>query len=872
MVSDEMTLEEKIVAWGNQRSDWQRYLLKRIADGKTFTETDYDELVEDILAQRIPNTNLDLQSVPFTSTGSQTVRLVSIEESHHTNALDTPVPLTFDPFGITIIYGDNGAGKSGYARLLKCITRARHQEDVLSDVFRDSSHTKPSASFIIKIEDIEESFTWPDSDMTEPRQMLFYDAACCDEYISTESDFPYRPPAFLIMDRLIEACTAVRDRIDSKLSENMPSLEILPKVDDDVRHTEIGKFLTELSKDSTISTLDELIAGLVEMTESLQDLKTQEARLATSNTDSEKQRLIRSAERFDSLSNHFKNLQTVLGDDALVRIERQRYEVKSLEDAVSRLAESMESEPLNGVGTPSWKELWKSAKHFSETEAYPKSVFPIVDVQSRCVLCQQELDIDSRERLSRLSEFSNDTVQVQLSEVSSQYNNHNESIVNLTILPEAERVRLSDLEQIYPELIDLTRNLVTRLEGRRQTIIDLLAGSAYRVDLVTEVNSEDIIEELVGHFNDKASKLRGEADELSDYSIQAKLKEVTRRRKEIELLEEAMDSKDAICKEIARLEICAKLHSIKDSATTGPISRNISELSEDSITEYIRDLFTREADRLNLERVTVAKTRANKGVLLHKPKLVRSSQNAPLPQVFSEGEKSALGLAAFFTETRLDTSKSSIILDDPVSSLDHRRRALVARRLVELAEDRQVIIFTHDASFISDLKLEAKSTTVEIADRSVERELAGERKPGKCTMQHPWHVKDVSERLNQLENTLIRIQNEISHLDQKEYDEQVSIWAGDLSETWERIIRQYVVGPILADGGLEVRPKMVKILAKFSDADEREFQASYSRISKWIRRHDKSGQVNYTPPDVGELRTELDRVKEWLGRIKRCQD
>lgn len=873
MVSDEMTLEEKIVAWGNQRSDWQRYLLKRIADGKTFTETDYDELVEDILAQRIPNTNLDLQSVPFTSTGSQTVRLVSIEESHHTNALDTPVPLTFDPFGITIIYGDNGAGKSGYARLLKCITRARHQEDVLSDVFRDSSNTKPSASFIIQIEDIEESFTWPDSDMTEPRQMLFYDTACCDEYISTESDFPYRPPAFLIMDRLIEACTAVRDRIDSKLSENMPSLEVLPKVDDDVRHTEIGKFLNELSKDSSISTLDELIAGL-EMTESLQDLKTQEARLATSNTDSEKQRLIRSAERFDSLSNHFENLQTVLGDDALVRIERQRYEVKSLEDAVNRLAKSKESEPLNGVGTPSWRELWKSAKHFSETEAYPNRVFPTVDVQSRCVLCQQELDIDSRERLSRLSEFSNDIVQVQLSEANSQYNYHNESITNLAILPEVEKVRLSDLEQTYPELVGLARDLVTRFEDRQRTIIDLLTSSTDRIDLITAVNPEDLIEleELVDCFHDESSKLWGEADELSDYSMQTKLKNVIYRRKEIELLEDARNSKNSICKEIARLEICAKLHSIKDSAATGSISRKISELSEDSITEYIRDLFTREADRLNLERVTVAKTRANKGVLLHKPKLVRPSQNAPLPRVFSEGEKSALGLAAFFTETRLDTSKSSIILDDPVSSLDHRRRALVARRLVELAEDRQVIIFTHDASFISDLKLEAKSTTVGIADRSVERELAGDRKPGKCTMQHPWHVKDVSERLNQLESTLIRIQNETSNWDQKKYDEQVSIWAGDLSETWERIIRQYVVGPILADGGLEVRPKMVKILAKFSDADEREFQASYSRISKWIRRHDKSGQVNYTPPDVGELRTELDRVKEWLGRIKRYQD
>ena len=870
---DEMTLEEKIVSWANQRSDWQRYLLKRIADGKTFTDADYDELVEDILAQKIPNTCLDLHSVPFASTSGQTVRLISIEEVHHANALETPVPLTFDPFGITIIYGDNGAGKSGYARLLKCITCARHQEDILSDVFRDSSDTKPSALFKIQIKDTEKSFTWPESDMTEPQQMLFYDTACCDEYISTESDFPYRPPAFLIMDRLIEACTAVRNRIDSKLSENKSSPEI-PKVDDDMEHTEIGKFLTELNKDSSAKILDRLIASLDERTESLQDLKAQEVRLTTSDTDSEKQRLVRNAEKFDSLSDHFKNIQTVLGNDALVRIERQRCEVKSLRDAVSELAKSKESEPLNGVGTPSWKELWRSAKHFSETEAYPNKIFPTIDVQSRCVLCQQELDPDSRERLDRLSGLFNDTLQVQLSKARSQYNYHSESIVNLTILPEVEDVRLSDLKQTYPELIDLARNLVTRLEDRRRTIVDLLASSADRIDLVTAVNSEELIklEELVDRFRNEALKLRGEADELSDYSIQAKLKDVTHRRKEIELLEDAKNSKNAICKKIARLKICAKLHSIKDSAATGPISRKISELSEDNITEYIRDLFTREVDRLYLEKVTVAKTRASKGVLLHKPRLVRPSQNAPLPRVFSEGEKSALGLAAFFTEIHLDTSKSAIILDDPVSSLDHKRRRLVACRLVELAKDRQVIIFTHDASFISDLKLEAKSAKVEIADRSIERGLAGEKKPGKCIMQHPWHIKDVRKRLGQLESDLNRIKNETLNWDQEEYSEQASIWAGRLSETWERIIRQYIVGPILADGGLEVRPKMVKILAKFSDADEREFQASYSRISKWITRHDKSERVNYTPPDVNELKAEFDRLKTWFDRVKRYQD
>ena len=61
---------------------------------------------------------------------------------------------------------------------------------------------------------------------------------------------------------------------------------------------------------------------------------------------------------------------------------------------------------------------------------------------------------------------------------------------------------------------------------------------------------------------------------------------------------------------------------------------------------------------------------------------------------------------------------------------------------------------------------------------------------------------------------------------------------------------------------------MVRILARFSDADEREFQASYSRISQWARRHDKSGLVNYVAPDTRDLKEELDRVDGWFRRVK----
>jgi translation initiation factor RLI1 len=237
-------------------------------------------------------------------------------------------------------------------------------------------------------------------------------------------------------------------------------------------------------------------------------------------------------------------------------------------------------------------------------------------------------------------------------------------------------------------------------------------------------------------------------------------------------------------------------------------------------------------------------------------------------RVFSEGEKSALGLAALFTEACLDESRSTVILDDPVTSLDHVRRCRVATRLAELAKDRQVVIFTHDVAFVADLKREAKARCVGLAERSVMKSRAEVRKPGMCTTKFPWKAKDVSARLDALRHDLSLIKRESSEWDDTRYEEAVASWAGNLSETWERIFSQEIVGPILEEGGLEVRPKMVKILARFTEEDNQQFQGSYCRISQWAKRHDKSAAVNYVVPDVEILENELQLVDRWFKRVK----
>lgn len=838
--------------------------MRRVAAGEVLTDDDYDTLVTSILDAKEQMTGaFGLEQLPQPASADLPTCLLTIEKLEHVNALESTEPLTFEPQGLTIVYGDNGSGKSGYARLLKRITRARHREDVLTDVFRDTSLAQPTARLSVRVGETEEVLAWPESARPELQRMLFYDSACGSAYIASESDFPYRPAALFVMDGLIEACVAVRARIDSKLAENGASVNQLPVVPEQLPETEPGQFLSSLSAGSSVARLDALIASFDKTKDTVEELKNQEARLRSADTTKARQQLIRQSEKLIGLRSHIESLDAAIGSTALAELQRQQMVVTTLEEAAALLARSFESEPFPGVGTSPWKALWEAAQRFSREHAYPDHDFPFLGPECRCVLCQQPLEAQSRDRFARFDEFVRNDTQVRLQAAKRDYERKTKILHELTVSPEVITNNLADLNDTNGEVVSEVRELLSKYETSCVGVREALA----RQETVPQIAIEHGA--VINRLTEASENAKAAAEDLgSPESIEKQLAVLTARRAALELLGQIKKSRSAIAREIGRLKEREALEAAKSAASTTGITKKILEFSEESITEVVRDTFTRETDRLRLERVTIARTRADKGTLLHQPKLVGARQQVTLPRVFSEGERTALGLAAFFTESHLDGSKSALILDDPVTSLDHIRRGLVAARLAALAETRQVILFTHDVAFVADLKREAAAMGVTVAERSVLRSRAGDRKPGSCITKHPWKAKDVPARLDELRQELGRVRRESSDWDEKQYEDALAVWAGNLSETWERIFSQEIVGPILAEGGLEVRPMMVRVLARFSDDDHREFEASYGQVSQWAKRHDKSAAVNFVAPDIDALEEELRVVERWFKRVK----
>ena len=537
-----MALEERIVAWSKDRPAWQREVMLRVATGEILSEEDYDDLVDRIVDPARDSTAVfGLEHLPEATTEAPSVRLESITDTEHVNALASEEPLTFAQNGLTIVYGDNGSGKSGYARLLKRTTRARHQEEVLSNVFEDTAMDKPTAELHILVGDQQESVAWPEATRPELQRMRFYDGACRDAYVATESDFPYRPSALLVMEKLISACVEVRSRIDARLQENARLAVPLPVVADEVRDTDAGKFLERLSVRTSLEALDELISKLDGSSEMIDELRKEEHFLRTADASKKRRDLERQAEKLDVLSGHIEELHAVFGDDGLDAIRESCTALSSVQEVAALFAQSLREELIPGVGSSPWKILWESARRFSESHAYPERPFPALEAGSRCVLCHQTLEDEPRDRFSRFERFVRDDTQTRLDEARQRHAAQVAQVGSVVVSPEAITNHQQDLGTAHADLIRDYREMLGRYEQAQvRTLNALKAGRSVALAGIEPLKMQK-------RLTDAATAARERAEGLADpEQVRQRIATATTHRKELELLQQIKDSREVI--------------------------------------------------------------------------------------------------------------------------------------------------------------------------------------------------------------------------------------------------------------------------------------------------------------------------------------
>src|ERR1700674_4500087 len=138
----------------------------------------------------------------------------------------------------------------------------------------------------------------------------------------------------------------------------------------------------------------------------------------------------------------------------------------------------------------------------------------------------------------------------------------------------------------------------------------------------------------------------------------------------------------------------------RNDCDTAPITRKGGEVAKLVVTARLRSAFASNLRRLGFASAPVD-LKLGLGTIGQHPYelLLIAREDVPPSEVLSEGEKTCVALAGFLAELETTNNGSGIVLDDPVSSLDHHYRLCVARQLVDTARQRQVVVFTHDIVF-----------------------------------------------------------------------------------------------------------------------------------------------------------------------------
>lgn len=855
-------INRDIIRWLEKRSNWQRNLFQRIVRNKAIDNSYIEQLVDLLVSNKAAKLEfpaLKIDELPQGGDKTESVAICSVGNLQGVNALLGGQTLQFSPTGMTIVYGDNGSGKSGYARLLKQVVGARHHEDILPNVFINKRCSQ-SAQINYRCGGTDLTETWSTSfNNATFGRVHFYDEACGDDYLQNETELSYRPSVLSLFDRLVELIDKVSEKIGKRIAVEEAKQLSLPNVPDG---TSAANFLSELSDRTDPHSLDQLLDAHQDLDKELLEYRQEEARLRATDPTKEKKRLLAVAEDAEALAAHLESIENTLSPaaaDRILTLKQKALELRASADEVS--SSSFADEPLPGVGSQTWRAMWEAAERYAQAEAYPDRDFPATEDDDVCVLCQQPLAQNAQARLRRFHDYVRNTMQQQAKDAERAYNNAVEQL---------KKFDVTSLEIIswlahFADNNDLSKDTLT-------AALDVAITAKERILERLQNNTNESWVELaavdISIVRSVATAKRNEANGIDVDSFEKNLDSVKKKLQECEGLQILKVVKEEIFSEIKRRKHVALLTRKKRESSTTQVTKLSKRLATDYVTKTVSDRFLYEASNLKLEHVVLSDPRGAKGAIRQIPALkeVSTASRISTMQVLSEGEQTAAGLAGFLTEVYFDESKSAVIFDDPMSSLDHQRRSNAAARIVELAQDRQVIVFTHDLIFLAELVKRARYLSVEVHQQTIQRN--GSKQPGQITDKFPWKARDVKQRIGDLRRDLARIKKQRDTLSGDEYERLTSEWAGQLSETWERLIRTEVIYCVVDRSTTEVKPKLVRILAQITDDDYQDFDASYSAVSTWARRHDKSEEFSYVAPEPEEMEYELNRLAEWYARIK----
>ncbi|HWN73714.1 MAG TPA: hypothetical protein VNN15_07910, partial [Solirubrobacterales bacterium] len=429
MTDRDVFLQRRIFNWSLKLPEWQRGLMRRLCDGP-LDEVGREEvlavLCDEPGAPRLRP--LELRNLPADETEHGVVELREIRNLRNVNRLAGDQSLRFAP-GLNVVFGENGAGKSGYGRLCRRVCRAAESGEVLHDVFDPGKADAPQTAEFVLAVDGEERPVEIDLNREAPRllsSMTAFDASCAEFCINKSNMIEHTPRPLRLLKELAEAQDQLRDELERQIAALNEGLPPLPEVDepaaaallDDVEAGEVSR--EEAEEFARLSEAEQ---------KELSELELAEAVFAADQSRVLEKVARKRAAAVERLAAELQDAWDRLDDEVLAEIAELRNRLADASAAVEQVAaDAFSDQPQPGTGGEAWREMWEAARRFVEAG---EGSFPDHDPEATCPLCQQGLGGAAHERLHRFEAFVAGDLRGQVQRVELALTEHLQDLPDL---------------------------------------------------------------------------------------------------------------------------------------------------------------------------------------------------------------------------------------------------------------------------------------------------------------------------------------------------------------------------------------------------------------------------------------------------------
>lgn len=846
------TTNADMIKWLAEMPTWIKDAVLTFYNKGEFEQEDImrfaDECIEDVENKKREITFGEMALLNQTHNNSLSISFIG--EIKGVNALSSGKTLSFNNEGITAIYGENGAGKSGYIRILKKISDAKYKEELKKNVYsKDGDKQSCKIGIINNGKNQELSCNLSvDGEYSVLKGIDVFDTKIANAYISSAKEASYEPWIFILLRAVAKAAERIKEELQTRKAKHAISPIDIPT---NIKDSKVGELLQTLSAKTVID--DEEFKWDKSSADQLEQLRKNVNEAALHG---DIKRIDSEIRNLNSIKDYFDNFTAFYSEESIKEIAKKRdlwnKMVEEKNAAALIFEQTAEDIDKKSISNAAWIDLWKKADEYYNQVLISHGEKRYTD-GGVCPLCRQIIGSDILERIRSVDAFINGRISDEERKAKNEY-------LELLQLP-----KIWNQENLTVVLdgcnCEEIKDISCELNQKFSALYDAISKKSFDQINVEKLNISGLVRVIADVISNRINVKNEKIKLLNDKETANNLKAI----RELEAKKYGSEIKERIEQHIANLKKLETIEQAVKLTNSKKITVKSKELAKEIITEdYIRrfnselKLLTRNSIRVKLEQ------QAGKGSNPFKIKLVDAlGDTVSLDDVLSEGEKRVVALAAFFAESSGRIEKTPLIVDDPISSLDYLFEDAVIRRLVDIAKHRQVIVFTHRLSMLAGIDEQSRKNGVKFC----EKRISGTSKIKGVPIESVEFTGKADKQINFIKDTEIPVLRKLD-VYSPEYTKEINYICQQI-----RIAVEKSVEDILLNGVVVRWRRAIHTLNKLdalADISSEDCEIINNMMTKYSYYDHSMGDdtplIDFT---VEEIEQDLEKFAQWISVKKK---